>query len=272
MSERRNILTDPQSSRVKRVAGLFRRSSRNRHGRYLAEGPQAVREAIKYVPEQVLDLYLTEAAGKRHQDILQSAQQANIYLHWVSQAVMEAISTDAQGLVAVMDLAGIRAGADALAQVLKGATQVVVMSETQDPGNAGTIIRVADAAGADAVIMARGCVELTSPKVIRASAGSLYHLPVITGLALDDIISALRDAQLNILAADGAAHLSLFAIEDMLTTPVAWLLGNEARGLSRSELNHADAVVAIPIYGKAESLNVATAAAVCLYATARAQH
>ena len=185
---------------------------------------------------------------------------------------MDAISTDAQGLVAVMDLAGIRAGADALAQVLKGATQVVVMSETQDPGNAGTIIRVADAAGADAVIMARGCVELTSPKVIRASAGSLYHLPVITGLALDDIISALRDAQLNILAADGAAHLSLFAIEDMLTTPVAWLLGNEARGLSRSELNHADAVVAIPIYGKAESLNVATAAAVCLYATARAQH
>lgn len=179
MSERRNILTDPQSSRVKRVAGLFRRSSRNRHGRYLAEGPQAVREAIKYVPEQVLDLYLTEAAGQRHQDILESAQQANIYLHWVSQAVMDAISTDAQGLVAVMDLAGIRAGADALAQVLKGATQVVVMSETQDPGNAGTIIRVADAAGADAVIMARGCVELTSPKVIRASAGSLYHLPVI---------------------------------------------------------------------------------------------
>ena len=164
MSERRNILTDPQSSRVKRVAGLFRRSSRNRHGRYLAEGPQAVREAIKYVPEQVLDLYLTEAAGQRHQDILQSAQQANIYLHWVSQAVMEAISTDAQGLVAVMDLAGIRAGADALAQVLKGATQVVVMSETQDPGNAGTIIRVADAAGADAVIMARGCVELNQPQ------------------------------------------------------------------------------------------------------------
>ena len=134
MSERRNILTDPQSSRVKRVAGLFRRSSRNRHGRYLAEGPQAVREAIKSVPEQVLDLYLTEAAGQRHQDILESAQQADIYLHWVSQAVMDAISTDAQGLVAVMDLAGIRAGADALAQVLKGATQVVVMSETQDPG------------------------------------------------------------------------------------------------------------------------------------------
>jgi len=140
-----------------------------------------------------------------------------------------------------------------------------------DPGNAGTIIRAADAAGADAVVLVRGSVDPTAPKVVRSTAGSLFHLPVVTGVALDDAVTALHNAGLTVLAADGRGDFDLFEAESLLEAPSAWLLGNEAHGLPSEALSRADAVVSIPIYGKAESLNVAAAAAVCLYASARAQ-
>ncbi len=133
------------------------------------------------------------------------------------------------------------------------------------------MIRAADAAGADAVVVVKGGVEVTSPKVVRSTAGSLFHLPVVTAVSLEETVAGLREAGLAVLAADGGGSVSLFDAEAMLATPVAWLLGNEAHGLGPQALAAADAVVSIPLYGKAESLNVASAAAVCLYATARAQ-
>ena len=149
--------------------------------------------------------------------------------------------------------------------------RVAVLTQAQDPGNAGTIIRAADAAGADAVVLVRGSVDPTAPKVVRSTAGSLFHLPVVTGVALDDAVTALHNAGLTVLAADGRGDFDLFEAESLLEAPSAWLLGNEAHGLPSEALSRADAVVSIPIYGKAESLNVAAAAAVCLYASARAQ-
>jgi len=159
----------------------------------------------------------------------------------------------------------------ALAAALEGARIVAVLTQAQDPGNAGTIIRAADAAGADAVVLVRGSVDPTAPKVVRSTAGSLFHLPVVTGVALDDAVAALHEAGLTVLAADGRGDFDLFDAESLLEAPSAWLLGNEAHGLPSEALSRADAVVSIPIYGKAESLNVAAAAAVCLYASARAQ-
>ena len=264
------ILSNPGSTRVSRVAGLARRQARSRHRRFLVEGPQGVREAVRFAPERVLDVYLTEAAAERHSGIWEEASGSGLYRHLVSELVMTAMSADAQGVLAVvaMEEAG---GGEALAAALEGADLVAVLTEAQDPGNAGSIIRAADAAGADAVVLVRGSAEATSPKVVRASAGSLFHLPVVSGVALDDVVEALHEAGLSVLAADGRGEIDLFEAGDLLGAPSAWLLGNEARGLAPEALSRADAVVSIPLYGRAESLNVAAAAAVCLYASARAQ-
>ncbi len=264
------ILTNPSSQRVSRVAGLARKSARTRHQQFLVEGPQGVREAVRFAPGRVRDVYMTQEAAGRHSRTWEEARAAGIYTHLVSADVMAAMSTNSQGVLAVARTEEV-CGAQALAAALEGATLVAVLTEAQDPGNAGTIIRTADAAGADAVVLVRGSVDSTSPKVVRATAGSLFHLPVVTAGALGDVVAALREAGLTVLAADGRGTLDLFNAGAVLTAPTAWLLGNEAHGLTPEALSCADAVVSVPIHGRAESLNVAAAAALCLYASARAQ-
>jgi TrmH family RNA methyltransferase len=145
---------------------------------------------------------------------------------------------------------------------------LVICADVRDPGNAGTVIRTADAAGANAVVLAGQSVDAYNPKTVRATVGSLFHLPF--AIAPDPAV-AVRAAQargLRVLAADGAGEVDLF--ETDLDVPTAWLFGNEAWGLPAELAELADERVAIPIHGRAESLNLATAAAVCLYATARA--
>ena len=264
------VLTNLGSARVSRVAGLSRRNVRNKHRRFLVEGPQGVREAVRHASDRVLDVYLTESAVERHADIWEETVAAELYVHVTSEQVMDAMSADAQGVLAVVATEE-ATGSEALAAALEGARIVAVLTQAQDPGNAGTIIRAADAAGADAVVLVRGSADPTAPKVVRSTAGSLFHLPVVTGVALDDAVAALHEAGLTVLAADGRGDFDLFDAESLLEAPSAWLLGNEAHGLPSEALSRADAVVSIPIYGKAESLNVAAAAAVCLYASARAQ-
>lgn len=268
---RPDLMDNPASQRVTRVAALARRGMRTRHGRFLVEGPQGVREAVRHAPRHVLDLYVTNAAATRYEEVVAQARGARIYVHRVTEAVMAAMSSDAQGLLAVVSTE-VLTSSDRLDALLGGARLVVVLTETQDPGNAGTIIRAADAAGADAVVLARGSVEVTNPKTVRATAGSLFHLPVLTGLALDEVLTALREAGLGTLAADSRGDVDLFEADELLARPSAWLLGNEARGLQPELLSEVDAVVSIPVFGAAESLNVSAAAAVCLYASARAQH
>ena len=159
-----------------------------------------------------------------------------------------------------------------LAEVLSdGLELVLICAQVRDPGNAGTVIRCADAAGADAVILSSDSVEVYNPKTVRASVGSIFHLPVVVGVDLADAIAACRDAGLQIFATDGAAGTDLTDLSGELARPTAWVMGNESWGLPVEHLELADRTVAVPIYGKAESLNLATAAAVCLYASATAQ-
>ena len=150
---------------------------------------------------------------------------------------------------------------------------VVLLANVRDPGNAGTVLRTADAAGAGGVVFTAASVDPYNSKCVRSSAGSLFHLPVVTGVPLPDAVAALRAAGLRILAADGSAARGLDDAEagGQLAAPTAWLLGNEAWGLPAELLALADEAIAVPIYGQAESLNLAAAAAVCLYASARAQ-
>jgi TrmH family RNA methyltransferase len=165
-----------------------------------------------------------------------------------------------------------------LERLAAGAPRLVaVLAHVRDPGNAGTVLRAADAAGAGGVVLTDASVDVFNPKCVRASAGSLFHLPVATGVPLDPTVEALRAAGLVVLAADVAGTVDLDDLQDLaargegpLAGPVAWVFGNEAWGLPDDALGAADAVVRVPVYGRAESLNLATAATVCLYAAARA--
>ncbi len=150
---------------------------------------------------------------------------------------------------------------------------VALLANVRDPGNAGTVLRTADAAGAHAVVFADASVDPYNGKCVRASAGSLFHLPVVAGARLEDVVVTMRDAGLRIVAADGRAGRSLDEpdVQARLAEPTAWMFGNEAWGLPPELVALADEPVAVPIYGRAESLNLAAAAAVCLYASARAQ-
>jgi TrmH family RNA methyltransferase len=186
----------------------------------------------------------------------------------VTDPVLEAMADTVtpQGVVAVAHQFPI-----SVKQMLsEGAKLVAILDEVRDPGNAGTIIRAADAAGADGVILTGTSVDAYNPKVVRSTTGSLFHVAVAQGGELDAAIKSVKRAGLQVLAADIAGD-ELPTLRDRLVEPTAWLFGNEAHGLADESLRLADAVVKVPIYGNAESLNLATAASVCLYQSAFAQ-
>jgi RNA methyltransferase, TrmH family len=222
----------------------------------------------------VTDLFVTAAAHARHGALVARAADAGIGVQVVSGEVMSELSgtVTPQGLLAACGFIDVplttitEPGSGAPARL------VALLACVRDPGNAGTVLRAADAAGADAVVFSDASVDPYNGKCVRASAGSLFHLPVIAGTRLPLAIAGLRAAGLTIVAADGRSGRALDdpGARDLLARPTAWLFGNEAWGLGGELLDLADETLAVPIYGKAESLNLATAAAVCLYASASA--
>ncbi|GLY90502.1 TrmH family RNA methyltransferase [Actinoallomurus iriomotensis] len=263
-------LSSTRSPRVKAARRLAKRAFRRREHRFLAEGPQAVREALA-LNGVLAELFATAEAENRHQDLIAQAEKAGVPTFRVSGEVMAELAQTVtpQGLLAVCEFVDV-----ALDKALSPAPRLVtVLAHVRDPGNAGTVLRTADAAGSDSVIFTDASVDPYNGKCVRASAGSLFHLPVVTGPRFDALIPALKDAGLTVVAADGAGEASLDTALDAgtLDGPTAWVFGNEAWGLPEEILNAVDEVVRVPIYGGAESLNLATAAAVCLYTSARAQ-
>ena len=263
-------LTSIRSPRVKVARQLAKRALRQRARSFLAEGPQAVGEALA-AGGVLTQLFVTSSAQARYAELIRLAAAQGADVHAVSGEVMTELAQTItpQGVLGLcrfvdVPLAQVAAGAPALA---------VILASVRDPGNAGTVLRTADAAGAGGVIFAGSSVDPYNSKAVRASAGSLFHLPVVTGTPVEDAVRALRERGLRILAADGGAASTLDDLEaaGQLGRPTAWLFGNEAWGLPADVLDLADEAVAVPIYGQAESLNLAAAAAVCLYASARAQ-
>jgi TrmH family RNA methyltransferase len=259
-----------RSARVKAARRLGRRAARTSERRFLAEGPQAVREALG-VPGCVVEIFSTADAAVRHSDIHQSAVTSGVAWHLAGDDAVASLadSQAPQGLVAVcgavdVPLEGVVAWA--------GVRLVAVCANVRDPGNAGTVIRCADAAGADAVVLTGSSVDPYNGKAVRASAGSLFHLPVVVASSPQQVVATLRHHAVQVLAADGGGSESLDDVDPaVLAAPTAWLFGNEAWGLPVDLAGLADRVVRVPIYGRAESLNLATAAAVCLYESARRQ-
>jgi TrmH family RNA methyltransferase len=262
-------LTSIRSPRVKSARQLAKRALRQRARSFLAEGPQAVGEALA-AGDVVTQLFVTAAAHPRHTELIELAAGQGADVHLVSGEVMTELAQTItpQGVLAVCRFVDVP-----LADVPAGSRLVVVLANVRDPGNAGTVLRTADAAGAGGVIFAGSSVDPYNSKCVRASAGSLFHLPVVIGIPVDEAVRVLRDRGLQVLAADGGATTTLDDLQSagQLGRPTAWLLGNEAWGLPADVLDLADEAIAVPIYGRAESLNLAAAAAVCLYASARAQ-
>ena len=258
------------SPRLKAARRLNKRAFRQRERAFLAEGPQAVAEAF-HCGAQVTDLFVTVPARTRHRDLVAAIAAAGIPVHVVSGEVMDELAQTVtpQGLLAVCGFVDVP-----LAEVARAAPALVaLLANVRDPGNAGTVLRTADAAGAHAVVFADASVDPYNGKCVRASAGSLFHLPVVAGTRLEEAVVTLREAGLRIVAADGRAGRSLDdpEVQARLAGPTAWMFGNEAWVLPPELVALADEPVAVPIYGRAESLNLAAAAAVCLYASARAR-
>jgi TrmH family RNA methyltransferase len=264
------VITSVRSTRVVAARRLASRAFRARQRLFLAEGPQAVREAAA---EKGLlsELFATAEAAERHPGILEAAHAGGATVTLATDEVVDSLgdTVAGQGIVGVCRFLD-----QPLAAVLeRPAKLIVLLAHIRDPGNAGSVLRAADAAGADAVLFSGESVDVYNPKVVRTSVGSLFHLPVVTGVDLPEAAAALKQRGLRVLAADGSgpADLDDEADSGALASPTCWMFGNEAWGLPEPVRALADETVRVPIHGRAESLNLATAAAVCLYASARAQ-
>jgi RNA methyltransferase, TrmH family len=239
---------------------LSRRSERSERRLFLAEGRNAV--------ESALDVgVVVEVFAMPYRDHLLPPLPDGVPLTFVDERALKALSDSVTpaGVVALCRFVDVP-----LEQALVGG-YVALCAHVSDPGNAGTVIRCADAAGAGGVVLAGESVDLYNAKTIRASAGSAFHVPVATGMSAGEAVSAARTAGYQVLATEARGDLDLFDAEDVLARPTLWLLGNEAHGLAPELAALADRRVRIPIYGRAESLNLATAAALCLFASARSQ-
>lgn len=263
------MLIDPKANKVRGVAKLTKKDARSSTGLFLLEGPQGLKEALNR-PKLIVELFATEDAVERYPDLFERAEAARIDVQLVSEPVLKALTdtTTPQGVVAVCeqlhsDLEDIIAAKPRL---------VALLANIRDPGNAGTVLRAADAAGADAVIFSTNSVDVYNPKVVRSTTGSVFHVPFAIDVPIEDAIAALKSAGLQVFAANGGGVEIPELGDEVLSKPTAWVFGNEAWGFEQSTLDLVDQEVAVPLYGAAESLNLATAASICLYVTAFAQN
>ncbi len=264
-----HVLT-ARSGRVRGARKLRMGKFRRETGLFLVEGPQSVAEAL--AARAAVEVFVDSAARERLAALQSAAESAGVDVHVVDSEALASLSdtTSPQGVVATATWAPRR-----LPEVVSGSApgQVALAHRMADPGNAGALIRVADASGALLVALSEGSVDPTNPKCVRSTAGSLFHLPVVPVADTVDAISWLQHEGFRALAADVTANaVDLFDAEraGAVAGRIVWVFGNEAHGLPPEVLRCVDLVVRIPILGRAESLNVATAAAVCLYSGARA--
>jgi RNA methyltransferase, TrmH family len=265
-------VTSASNAAVKAARKLVR-GPRRADERFLVEGPQAVREAVEHLER----LFVTEAAAARDPRLVAAVAEAGAAITPVADEVLASLAETVtpQGLVGVarLEAAALDTVLDAAvaAQVRtagpRGAGLVVVLWEVRDPGNAGAIIRTADAAGAAGVVLAGDSVDPRNGKAVRASVGSLFHLPIAETRSFAEVVAGCRGRGLALVAADASGDRLHTELD--LAGPTALVFGNEARGLDARVLGECDAVARVPILGRAESLNLAATVAVMVYEAAR---
>lgn len=261
----------PRTPRVSAAIQLHRAAKRKKAGRFLIEGFNSVDAAIR--AEAVVEIFVTAAAAEQFRELLTGYLESGTQRKSVSliddsaaRSLSETVTTT--GLFAVCDTNAVSTSLEEAIEVGKQSGCLVIPVECNDPGNVGTIVRMTDALGAGAVILAGDSVDPLNSKAVRSSAGSVFHTPVARERDIDVVMEKVREAGFTTLATamDGALTLGVDTLPD---GPVAWLFGNEAHGLLEEITASAGANVSIPIKGEAESLNLATAAAMCLWETVR---
>jgi TrmH family RNA methyltransferase len=265
-------LSSPQApltagnSRVKEARKLSRRSVRSERRLFLADGPKAVQGALER--GVVLETYATPAAAEQYAALVTESPRSWLVEDRALASLSDSVTP--AGIVAVCSFLDVPLAA-ALDVGPGPAALVTIAADVRDPGNAGTLIRTSDAFGVHAVVLAGHSVDLYNPKTVRASVGSVFHVPVALERDPAAAVAAAQDAGLVVLAADGDGELNLDDAAELLAGPTAWLFGNEAHGLPPELAALAHHRVHIPIPGRAESLNLSTAAAVCLHESARSR-
>lgn len=251
------ILSSLQNPKIKQLRALHARKERQKQGRFLLETTTLLEEARLW-RWPLVEVFATPDWVERH------GTDWNAPVTLVSEAIFGQLTTTetAEGVVAIAPIPP-----NPELPALSSNALIVALDALQDPGNLGTIIRTADAAGATAILVGKGTVDPYSPKVVRSTMGSLFHVPVIAVADLYPTLDQLAEAGAAVVATSLGAERSLYDLD--LKGPVVWLIGNEAQGLSEAALSHATAQIRIPMPGHAESLNAAIAAAVCLFETVR---
>jgi TrmH family RNA methyltransferase len=255
------VITSLKNRKVAQAVRLKKRAFRERENRFLVEGAQPVGEALESaVP---LDLVF-HTDRERLQPILARARESGVDVQAVTEEIMARLTSTVtpQGVVAVSPFVDV-----GLEELPRAPGSLAVLFAVRDPGNAGTVLRSADAAGADGVVFCQGSVDVYNPKTVRASAGSVFHVPVVRGASVEESVAAARDRGVAVYAASGRGDVDLYSLD--LRAPSAFLFGNEAWGLPDEVAALADRTVRVPLWGKAESLNLAAAATVALFESAR---
>lgn len=255
-------ITSVNNALVKAVAELKQKKYRQERQLYIAEGLRTVEEAI--TSNTVEQIFYTAIEDDRTRTVLEAAAAKTIELYCVSQQVMKKISDteSPQGIIAVCRMQSLK-----LEQLFAKGEMLLVLDRVGDPGNVGTMLRTADAAGIGGVVLLKGCVDIYSPKTVRSTMGSLFHIPVFTGADEALFIKASKRAgyELLVTTLDGADNL----YKADLRGRIAFVMGNEANGVTESLMQEADKRVFIPMQGKAESLNVAMAAGIVMFEALR---
>lgn len=255
-------LTGLQNPLVKAAAELKQKKYRQQRGEFLAEGLRTAEEAVAF--KAVQQLFYTVTEDERTLRLLEQAAAMQVKLVCVSEAVMKKIADTEtpQGIIAVC-----RMQEQTLEQLLASGRMLLVLDRVGDPGNIGTMLRTADAAGVGGIILLKGTADIYAPKTVRSSMGSLFHVPILSGVAEQEFIDNAKKAgyQLLVTALDGADNLYQADLKGRL----AFVMGNEAGGVSTTLLQQADKRVFIPMRGKAESLNVAMAAGIVMFEAMR---
>lgn len=255
-------LTGLQNPMVKAAAELKQKKYRQQQGLFLAEGLRTVEEAVRYGAVQ--SIFYTAIEDDRTRAVLEEAAAKQIKLVCVSDKVLKKIADTEtpQGITAVCEMRSKR-----LDDFLASGKMLLVLDRVTDPGNIGTMLRTADAAGVGGLLLLQGCADIYAPKTVRASMGSLFHLPVLSGLSEELLVQAARKAgyELLVTCLDGADNLYKADLQGR----IAFVMGNEANGVSPALLAAADKRVFIPMQGRAESLNVAMAAGIVMFEALR---
>ena len=248
--------------KLKQISKLKTEKERNIEGRFLIEGVRLCQEVLSSNWEVELVLFSGEfEESSEGQGMLEDSGKRGIEVFRLKKKEIEKLADTEtpQGIMAVVQKKKLALSKD----FLKNSSLLLGLDNIRDPGNLGTMIRTADAAGTNGVLLSKGCVELYNPKVIRSTLGSIFHLPVVEGLDLKEVLPEIKVSGFKIFSSE--VHQGKNYTKISYPEKICLLIGSEASGVRKEVSNLADEKIKIPIFGKAESLNASVACGILLY-------